>query len=600
MINWIAEYETIPNSLLELDIKTIFKGKGSITDIANYRGIFLGNKIIMLLEKLINARTSPKIESSLTESQAGGRKNRNITDHLFIIRSVIQYYKYMNKSLLIEFLDLRQAFDKMILKNIMTDLWKCNVRGKMWRLIYLINKQATISIRTNFGKTPPIQIGETLKQGSVLASSLAAMHTDSVNKLFEHQGLGIYYGAVPLGNLIFQDDIARFEDNQANLNQANKQFNAFKNKNRMEFHPTKSNFMVNKKLHPKISLGTVSLNPCTEYKYLGDILTSDDKMNATINQRKNSLTGLTAELNAILEQLDQSHLHIDAILQYHKGIVLPRLLINSETWDLTKTNLASLETIQNTNLKRLLRLPPSTPTIGLRNELNLLSLENQIIQKRMLYFHRILNLPETNITQQVLLQQQKIPGNTWLSATTTQLENLGINIGLDELRNIKKQTWKMTIKNAVLKKETEERKTWLETSTKCKNLERTENDLPPYLKKLNPLYALTILKTRLGMLDLKTNYKTAHTDLTCPLCNLEPDTLPHLFTCQKLSQTFNPPIDFGKNIYKNSDTAPQMEFLETMAQAISKISQVKSDMLEEKEERRAPALVPSERRNVTA
>ena len=229
----------------------------------------------------------------MTESQAGGRPGRNITDHLFIIRAIIKHCKYLNISVIIEFLDLIKAFDKMILKNVMTDLWKCNVRGKIWRVIYIMNKQATIRIKTNFGKTETIEIGETLKQGSVMASLLAAMHTDTVNNLFKHQGLGTYYGKIHIGNLIFQDDIARIEENPDHMNDANKLFSAFKNKNRMEFHPIKSSFLTSKNTHPHITVGNTKLQQSAEYKYLGDILTSDGKPTSTIKSRRNRLTGLT-------------------------------------------------------------------------------------------------------------------------------------------------------------------------------------------------------------------------------------------------------------------------------------------------------------------
>ena len=88
---------------------------------------------------------------------------------------------------------------------------------------------------------------------------------DTVNKLFEHQGLGTYYGNIHIGNLIFQDDIARIEENPEFMNKANQQFSVFKNKNRMEFHPTKSSFLANKNLHPSIILGETKLKQSTEY-----------------------------------------------------------------------------------------------------------------------------------------------------------------------------------------------------------------------------------------------------------------------------------------------------------------------------------------------
>jgi hypothetical protein len=77
----------------------------------------------------------------------------------------------------------------MSLKHVLNDLWRCNVRGRIWRNIYQINKQASVAIKTAMGDSPDFEIGETLKQGSVLATALASMHTDGITKLFTHETL---------------------------------------------------------------------------------------------------------------------------------------------------------------------------------------------------------------------------------------------------------------------------------------------------------------------------------------------------------------------------------------------------------------------------
>lgn len=588
LLNWIHKYEMLPNSLLELDIKTIYKGKGSISDMANHRGIFIGNTILKLLEKLINGRTTPIIErEGFSEAQAGGRRNRNITDHIFILRAIMQHYRYLNKPLYIEFLDLVKAFDKMLLKNIMTDLWKCKVRGKMWRLIYAINKQATIRIKTTFGKTAPTKIGETLKQGSVLASTLAAMHTDQVNNHFEHTGLGVHYGKVQIGNLIFQDDIARVEDSKENLNAANRRFNCFRVQNRMEFHPTKSMWMSTKKTNEDVLLSKTTINQTQEYKYLGEIITSDGKINETILQRKNSITGITAELNAITDQLRNSQIHIDAVLQYHNHIIIPRLLLNCETWiNLTKQNSTELEKIQNSSLKRLLRLPQSTPSIGLRNELNIPSIENQILKKQLMYLHRVLNLPPNNITRKVLLEQQTMPGNTWLSDIQIKIQKLGLGIGtIEKIGELSKIEWKKLTTEAIFSKEKTERSEWMQHSTKCKNLQLTEKIIPPYIHELNPEDSWILLKTRIGMINLKTNYKNSTSDEKCPLCSMEPDNLEHLFACKKLPQS---KIYSNTKMYSNaiSDTP----YLANLAKVINQKLKIREKMIKEKEDQSSTAM----------
>ena len=109
-------------------------------------------------------------------------------------------------------MDLVKAFDKMQLKLVMNDMWHAGIKGRIWRNMYNINKEAKIYIKTPLGITEGHEIGETVKQGSVLASKMASMHTDGVNRMFENTGMGINYGNIMINNLVFQDDVINNPD----------------------------------------------------------------------------------------------------------------------------------------------------------------------------------------------------------------------------------------------------------------------------------------------------------------------------------------------------------------------------------------------------
>ena len=86
-------------------------------------------------------------------------------------------------------------------------------------------------------------------------------------------------------------------------------------------------------------------------------------------------------------------------MKYYETVILPKLLTNAETWNnLTAENLCELEGIQNRAIKRLLRLPQGTPSQGLLNELGIWNIQTMILQKKLMYFHKISNYPEENLT----------------------------------------------------------------------------------------------------------------------------------------------------------------------------------------------------------
>ena len=107
----------------------IYKVKGGIDKLENQRGFFLSSIIIKFYEKLIMNRAYPNIEENgFTIYQLGGRKRKSPTDQVFVLRSIIEHMVYMGRIFYIEFCDLKKAYDKMILKNVMNDLWNSNIK----------------------------------------------------------------------------------------------------------------------------------------------------------------------------------------------------------------------------------------------------------------------------------------------------------------------------------------------------------------------------------------------------------------------------------------------------------------------------------------
>ena len=139
--------------------------------------------------------------------------------------------------------------------------------------------------------------------------------------------------------------------------------------------------MTNSTSPPDIILNSINIPLTKEYKYLGDIVTIDNKLQLLIWERKNVITGTVAELLNILSQTRQFSLL--AAIQYLEGIVIPKLLLNSETWNkITEEEQHQLEQIQSQAIKRMLHIPYSTSTRGLYSELGLMTIKKRILKKK--------------------------------------------------------------------------------------------------------------------------------------------------------------------------------------------------------------------------
>ena len=466
MYNYFWKEEEIPTELTKVIIKSLYKGKGTTADLQNQRGIFMSSIILKIYEKLILNRISPILESQgFSIYQAGGRPNMSTVDQLFILRTIITYQRYTNSNITMQFMDLKKAFDKMVLKNVLNDLWKANIKGKIWRNIFKINQVTRIKIKTAYGETEYTQTGEIVKQGSVLASTLAALHTDGVNDYFSLSGLGINYGQIHIPNLIYQDDIVRIEKTEHNMNKANKIHQVYQHVNRMQFHEEKTVYVSNQSnLH--ITLNNITLKQEEAVKYLGDYISADMRYHHTIESRKMTINGIIAELKAITT-CATSHMEIKAAIQYHQLIIVPKLLHNSETWsNLNKTEIKEIEKIYSQAIKRLIGIPYSTPTIGLFIELGIPSIEELIEKKKLMYFYRLMNQDDTKLTAKIFKQQQSMPEKNWASEIKEIIKKYQIND--ENIKGMKKNAWKKEIDCKLKEMQVKYRKDWLKPSKKCK------------------------------------------------------------------------------------------------------------------------------------
>ena len=295
----------------------------------------------------------------------------------------------------------------------------------------------------------------------------------------------------------------------------------------MQYHDRKSVIMLSQHFHqPKILLNNQDVPIVEEYRYLGDIVVMNNQLEKLINERKNVITGTIAELVTITAETRR--FSIVASAQYLNGIISPKLLLNSETWHpITENDLSSLEKIYSQSLKRLLHIPYSTPTKGLYHELGILSIENQILSRKLNFLHRIINKPDRVLTKRILIEQMKLPFETWIRNIQHHLTNIENELQPTDLVNFTKYQWKNKVKKYIWKKEQEEFDEWANNSGKCRHMKNTPIKLQNYIENLFPRNAKIILEIRLGLLDTKVNYKNKHQDLICRKCNKENETNEH-------------------------------------------------------------------------
>ena len=180
ILTHVAKEESIPTAWEEVRIKSIHK-KGSTLEMNNRRGVFVTNIISKLWEKIILQKLQESLEIDI--HQNGGQKGKGTLDNLMAILTVQQRAKKANQEVFMIFADAYKCFDRLWLKDCLIDLKGAGAKEKEITYIYNLNKKSRVVVDTPAGLTEEIELGEIVKQGTVLGPQLCCTSTQKINQM---------------------------------------------------------------------------------------------------------------------------------------------------------------------------------------------------------------------------------------------------------------------------------------------------------------------------------------------------------------------------------------------------------------------------------
>jgi hypothetical protein len=97
-----------------------------------------------------------KIQENMTKFQIGTKTGQRAQEHLFTLKSVISLYLKYDFPIMVQLYDISKFFDRESLRDGMNAIYNCGIKGKLYRLIYNMNKDTKIRVRTAVGETDEI------------------------------------------------------------------------------------------------------------------------------------------------------------------------------------------------------------------------------------------------------------------------------------------------------------------------------------------------------------------------------------------------------------------------------------------------------------
>jgi hypothetical protein len=533
------------------------------------------NLFRMILMEMVYRDKYAIIDKSMSDSNVGARKKKNIRNHIFIINGIInEALQNKSKSIDIQILDYRQCFDSMWLKECINDLYEAGVTDDALALIFESNKNNQVAVKTPAGLTKRELVKEIVLQGEVFGPLQCSVQVDSFGKecLSQSKHLYSYRGCVGIPPLAMIDDLLAVSDCGVETVKTNAYLNAKTSTKKLQFGGQKCHKLhVGKTQHvcPELYVDDWKMKKVKEYetgirnledvfdgdfpmeevqdeKYLGDILTNDGTNTKNVESRKSKGVGAVSQLMSMLEEISFGPFYFQVAMVLRSTLLINSSLTNSEAWyGLTKSYIDSPEWNDLNLLRRIFEVPDFCPKEMLYLETGCLPVSYMIVIRRLMYLQYILHEDESSLIYKFFQSQLRTPlKGDWVLEVQKNLSEYKISTTFEEIKKMSEEKFKKQVKKAVRSKAFEDLIKVKNSHSKVKHIEYKEFKMANYLEPntLSNIEAKFVFHARCRMLRVKTNYKQSNKELFCPVCKREEveDSQPHLLECEALVS--------GKNI----------------------------------------------------
>ena len=127
-------------------------------------------------------------------------------------------------------------------------------------------------------------------------------------------------------------------------------------------------------------------------------------------------------------------------------VVKPTLLYNTETWiDIRVKEWEAINKGQYEMLKRVFEQRGSTPYYGIIAELGIWPYSYEVVKKRLMLFHKVINSDESRIIRKIVVNQMRMGQNgqkNWYEGVREWLIKMGMERKEEKIKEMSEAEWK--------------------------------------------------------------------------------------------------------------------------------------------------------------
>ena len=349
--------------------------------------------------------------------------------------------------------DAEKCFDSLWTFECINDLYESGLQNDKLAVLFAINKNAQVAIKTSHGMNRRVDISNIIMQGTVWGSLFCTATIDKLpQKVYiEETLLYKYKGEVSVPPLGMVDDVLTVQKCGATSAAINNEVNSFFEQKKLKLSAKKC-----VQIHVGSKCGDCEIlyvhgehmKKSHEFKYLGDVINQNGKPKSTISQRITRGYAIVSQIFALLSDLPVGNLRVQIGLTLRHAWLINEILFNSEVWhNTTKEQVAQFVEIDKYLLRGLVGAHAKVPLEHLYLEMAALPINYVLSVRRMIYLHTILRRHDNEITKKVYLCQKNspLPGD-WCQMVSNDFNKMGIHMTDEHIAQMHEGDYKKLIK----------------------------------------------------------------------------------------------------------------------------------------------------------
>ena len=280
----------LPDNLMNVILVPILKDKaGEISSKNNYRPIAIASVCSKIIEKIILQRIENHIETN--PNQFGFKPKHGTDQCIYILKEIIDYYRTLNTTVFVAFLDASKAFDRINHERLFAKLIKRNVPLYLIRILMFWYHSQTFCVRWGDTYSDFFGVSNGVRQGGILSPFLFNVYFDDLSNMLNKLYCGCVFNNNIVNHLMYADDLVLFAPSVCGLQTLVSTCEVYAEKHDVSYNSMKSSCMIFRPkgdkyaICDKVYLNNGTIKNVESTKYLGHYISNDLNDNLDIKRQ---------------------------------------------------------------------------------------------------------------------------------------------------------------------------------------------------------------------------------------------------------------------------------------------------------------------------